>query len=53
MSVINEIDSAAVPVRMHLETLVMRPEGSSVRQEYLAIEVPYKIALNDRVIGSP
>jgi len=50
MGHINQIDS--VPVRMELETLVMRPHSSHTAQEYLAVEIPYKIALNDEVIGS-
>ncbi len=50
MTLINQLDS--VPVRMELETVVMRPEGSRTVREYLAVEVPYKIALNDKVIGS-
>ncbi len=50
MTLSNQSDS--LPVRMELETVVMRPDGSRAAQEYLAVEVPYKIALNDQVIGS-
>ena len=47
---INNLD--AVPVRIELETVVLRPDGHQKAREYLAVEIPYKIALNDQVIGS-
>ncbi len=50
MTLINQSDS--VPVRLALETVVIRPGESRTVREYLAVEVPYRIALNDRVIGS-
>ncbi len=37
---------------MALETVVMRPDGMRCAQEFLAVEVPYEVALNDQVIGS-
>ncbi len=37
---------------MELETVVLSTAGNRTVQEYLAVEVPYKIALNDEVIGS-
>lgn len=43
---------ASLPVRMQLETVVVKPGGSRVNREYLAVEVPFKVALNDEVIGS-
>jgi len=33
-------------------TVVLTPEGATERQECLAIEVPYKVALNDEEIGA-
>jgi len=40
------------PVTLVQETVVLTTEGTTVREECLAIETPYKVALNDRVIGA-
>ncbi len=52
MALNNDNNAAISPVKMALETVVMRPGATRPAQEYLAVEVPYKVALNDRVMGS-
>jgi FdhD protein len=37
---------------MACSTVVLTPEGRREQQEVVAIETPYKVALNDRVIGA-
>jgi len=37
---------------MSHSTVIMTPDGSTKQQEFLAIETPYTIALNDEVIGA-
>ena len=39
-------------VKMRLDTVVLTPDGASPRQETLAIEAPYRVALNDQEIGA-
>lgn len=40
------------PVTLVQETVVLTPQGKEQQQETVAIEVPYKVALNDREIGA-
>ncbi len=40
------------PVKLPLETVVLTPGGSSRREELLAIEVPYRVLLNETEIGA-
>ncbi|RUM34381.1 MAG: sulfurtransferase FdhD [Desulfobulbus sp.] len=40
------------PVTLVQDTVVLTPDGSTSRQECLAIEVPYTVALNDEEIGA-
>ncbi len=44
-----EIDKS---VTLTQKTVVLRASGSEEREETLAIEVPYKVALNDKEIGA-
>ncbi len=46
----DQLDSRGL--KMHLDTVVLTPEGSRSRREALAIEAPYRVALNDREIGA-
>jgi len=39
-------------VTLSRQTLVLTEDGEKEQQETLAIEVPYKVALNDRDIGA-
>ncbi len=45
------IDSASM-VKMKTETRVLTPEGSASRIESVAIEAPYRVALNDEEMGA-
>ncbi len=39
-------------VKLPLETVILTPEGSCRKQEVLAVEVPYKVMLNEKEIGA-
>jgi len=40
------------PITMAHTTVILTPAGRREQQEIVAIETPYKVALNDKVIGA-
>ena len=47
-----EANYMTIPVKLALETVVMTPEGNRRKDEALAVEIPYKVMLNDNEIGA-
>ncbi len=40
------------PIVLELDTVVVTPEGKSTREECLAVEIPYRVMLNETEIGT-